>query len=225
MNDAKNLVPEFFEKTAHNYDDVVSWTTFGKDNKWKKSMIEKIQNPSSILDLACGTGILTKSLAMKFPNCDIVGLDITKSYLDLARTNLKEFENISLFLDDAETFCLDKKFDYIISSYIPKYCSSDLLVKSCIAHLKSSGTIIFHDFSYPDNYVIQKLWNFYFKLLQVSGIFLPEWRNVFSQLPELIKSSTWIEQYRTELRKNNFDVFTDYQTMNTSCIISGRYNS
>jgi len=39
------------------------------------------------LDLACGTGILTREIAEKFPNAKIVGIDITKSYLDVAKEN------------------------------------------------------------------------------------------------------------------------------------------
>ena len=167
MINTKELVPKFFNDSASNYDIIVSWTTFGKDRIWKKSIINKIKNPSSILDLACGTGILTKTLSETFPNSKVVGIDITKSYLDMAKMKLKSYKNISLFLRDAEDFHLDKKFDYIVSSYIPKYCSPKLIIKSCLEHLNPGGTLIFHDFTYPKNPVIQQIWNFHFKLLRI----------------------------------------------------------
>jgi demethylmenaquinone methyltransferase/2-methoxy-6-polyprenyl-1,4-benzoquinol methylase len=224
MIKAKKLVPKFFDKSASNYDTIVSWTTFGKDRIWKRSIINKIKNPSSILDLACGTGILTKTLSETFPQSKIVGIDITKSYLDMAKVKLKSCENISLFLRDAENFHLDQKFDYIVSSYIPKYCSPKLIIKSCLEHLNPGGTIILHDFTYPKNPAIQQIWNFYFKLLRIVGIFLPKWRNVFRDLPSLIKSTTWVDEYIIEMSKNAFDTSIEYQRWKTACIIFGRHH-
>ena len=225
MINTKELVPKFFNDSASNYDTIVSWTTFGKDRIWKRSIINKIKNPSSILDLACGTGILTKTLSETFPHSKVVGIDITKSYLNMAKMKLKSYENISLFLNDAENFHLDQKFDYIVSSYIPKYCSPKLIIKSCLEHLNPGGTVILHDFTYPKNLAIQQIWNFYFKLLRITGIFLPEWRNVFRNLPLLIKSTIWVEEYITEMSKNAFDTLIEYQRWKTACIISGTHRS
>ena len=225
MINAKELVPRFFDNTASNYDSVVSWTTFGKDRIWKRSIIDKIKNPSSILDLACGTGILTKTLSDTFPQSEIVGIDITTSYLDIAKIKLKSYGNISLFLRDAEDIHLDQKFDYIVSSYIPKYCSSKLMIKSCLECLNPGGTIILHDFTYPENPAVQLIWSFYFKLLRIAGIFLPEWRNVFHDLPSVIKSTTWVDQYSAELSKNSFDTLVEYQRWKTACIVSGTHRT
>jgi len=82
---AKNLVPKFFDKTGATYDGVVSYGTLGKDKYWKRKILEQISNGDSFLDLACGTGILTRGIAEKFPNAKIVGIDITESYLDVAK--------------------------------------------------------------------------------------------------------------------------------------------
>ena len=148
---AKNLVPKFFDETGTTYDGVVSYGTLGKDKYWKRKMLEQISDGSSFLDLACGTGILTRKIAEKFPNAKIVGIDITKSYLDVAKQNSNSFDNILFILDDAEEFKLDSKFDCITGSYLPKYCDPKILVKNCVAHLKPGGKIILHDFTYPKN--------------------------------------------------------------------------
>ena len=136
---AKNLVPKFFDETGTTYDGVVSYGTLGKDKYWKRKMLEQISDGDSFLDLACGTGILTREIAEKFPSAKIVGIDITKSYLDVAKQNSDSFDNISFVLDDAEKFKLDSKFDCITGSYLPKYCDPEILVKNCIAHLKPGG--------------------------------------------------------------------------------------
>ena len=66
---------------------VVSYGTLGKDKYWKRKILEQISDGDSFLDLACGTGILTREIAEKFPSAKIVGIDITKSYLDVAKKN------------------------------------------------------------------------------------------------------------------------------------------
>ena len=86
---AKNLVPKFFDETGTTYDGVVSYGTLGKDKYWKRKILEQISNGNSFLDLACGTGILTREIAKKFPNAKIVGIDITKSYLDVAKNRIQ----------------------------------------------------------------------------------------------------------------------------------------
>ena len=121
---AKELVPRFFEKTAHTYDKIVNLTTFGRDKYWKKEIIKKIPNCRSVLDLACGTRILTSQIAEKLPDAKILGVDITESYLEIARKKLKPHQQISFLCQDAEKLILDQKFDCITSSYIPKYCKS-----------------------------------------------------------------------------------------------------
>jgi len=64
----KDLVPRFFNKTTLCYDKIINRTTFRKDKYWKKEILKKIPQSESILDLACGTGILTRQISEKFPN-------------------------------------------------------------------------------------------------------------------------------------------------------------
>ena len=217
----KDLVPHFFGKTAKTYDQIVFWTTFGKDNYWKNEIINKITSPNSILDLACGTGILTRKLAKKFPQANIVGIDISKDYLKIAEKN-HLFSNISFLHQDAENLNLESKFDCICSSYIPKYCTPQKLVKNCIAYLNPGGQIIIHDFSYPTNNLIKRLWSSYFVLLNIVGVFLPSWKYAFAELPKLIKSSNWVKSYKHEFEKNGFDVTVQNLTWNSSVILNAK---
>src|SRR3990172_9304636 len=151
----KNLVPRFFDKTALTYDKIVNQTTFVKDKYWKKEIIKKIPQCKSILDLACGTGILTEKISKKLPDAKIVGVDITESYLDIAKKRFASKENVSFVKQDAEKLDLEEKFDCITSSYIPKYCNPEILVDVCMKHLKTGGKIILHDFTYPENKAVR----------------------------------------------------------------------
>lgn len=215
----KNLVSRFFDNTSPTYDKVVNIATFSKDKTWKDEIIKKIIYCNSILELACGTGILTRKLAQTFPQSKIIGLDITLSYLQLAEKNSNMFSNISFVHQDAEKLNLNEKFDCICSSYIPKYCDPKTLVRRCIDHINPNGQIILHDFIYPTNKQIRFLWNLYFVILRFVGNFIPTWKDAFENLPKLIRTSTWIESYKNELEKNDFDVSISYQTWSTSAIL------
>ena len=218
---AKDLVPKFFGKTAGTYDSVAKWATLGKDEYWKKQILNHIPKGESILDLACGTGILTRKIAKKFPNAKVVGIDITKEYLEIAKKNSTDYKNITFIHQDAESLLLNSKFDWIISSYIPKYCNPEILVKNCVDHLNPGGSIIFHDFIYPKNKLVQKIWNAHFVVLRFLGKFFPSWKEAFSELPELIRKSSWLKNYENIMRKTNLQTSSQILTWNTVAILKG----
>ncbi len=189
--------------------------------KSKRKILEQISDGISFLDLACGTGILTRKIAEKFPRAKIVGIDITKSYLDMAKKNSNSFDNILFILDDAEEFKLDSKFDCITASYLPKYCDPEILVKNCVAHLKPDGKIIFHDFTYPKNPSVRGLWNFFLTFLRLVGYFIPSWRDALIGLPKLIRRTKWLDSYSDVMEKNGLKVNHQYLTYGASAILTG----
>lgn len=72
----KDLVPMFFNDTSNSYDKIVNYTTFGKDSFWKRKILEQLSTEKTVLDLACGTGILTKQIAEKLPHAEIIGKSV-----------------------------------------------------------------------------------------------------------------------------------------------------
>ena len=217
----KELVPTFFNNTSNSYDNIVHWTTFGKDSFWKHKILEQLSTEKTVLDLACGTGILTKQIAEKLPQAKITGVDITKNYLEKAKEKLISYPNIFFVNQDAEKLNLEKKFDCITTSYLPKYCTAKILIKNCIEHLNVDGKIILHDFTYPKNFFVQKMWNLYFKVLYFIGFFIPNWKNVFVDLPFLIRTTNWVEEYENTMKDFEMKVYKENLTWGTSTIIVG----
>lgn len=217
----KKLAKQFFRSNSKSYERIVSLTTFGRDAYWKQELLKEIPICRSILDLACGTGILTFQIAKKIPDAKIKGLDITDGYLGIAKEKLRPHHNISFLLCDAEKIILDENFDCIISSYIPKYCDPKIIVENCLYHLNPGGKIVFHDFVYPKNNIIRILWNLYFAILNMAGFLMPSWKKVFRYLPKLIKSSNWIERYKDIMEKNGMVVQVSYLTWGCSAILTG----
>ena len=217
----KNLVPKFFNNTANSYDQIVNWTTFGKDSFWKHKILEHISAEKTVLDLACGTGILTKQIAEKLPHAEILGVDITQGYLEKAKEKLISHEKISFIHQDAEKLKLEKKFACITASYLPKYCTPDVLIKNCLDHLDVCGKIILHDFTYPKIRIVRKMWDFYFKLLNLTVFFIPNWKQVFLDLPHLIRTSNWVQEYEETMKKYGLKTYKQNLTWGSSTILVG----
>ena len=217
----KDYVPQFFNDTSNSYDKLVHWTTFGKDSLWKNKILEQLSTENTILDLACGTGILTRQIAKKIPLAEIVGVDITKTYLEKAKEKLNSYQNISFVNQDAEKLNLGRKFDCITASYLPKYCDSEILIKACLEHLNEGGIIILHDFTYPKNMFVRKMWNLYFKALHFVGFFIPSWKDVFVNLPSLIRASNWVEKYEKTMKNNGLKTNLQELTWGCSSILTG----
>jgi len=196
-------------------------TTFARDNVWKHKIIEQLLTEKTVLDLAWGTVILTKQIVEKIPNVKIIGVDITQNYLEKAKEKLIVYENISFVNQDAEKLDLDEKFDCITASYLPKYCIDEVLIKNCIDHLNVGGKIILHDFTYTKNRLVRKMWNFYFKLLFLAGFFIPNWKQVFIDLPHMIRDTNWVREYEEDMKNYGMKTYKQDLTWGSSAILVG----
>ena len=73
-----------------------------------------------ILDLGTGSGYLSFSIARKYPNISIIGLDIVEKALEVNRFKAKDenVQNISFITYDGVNFPFDdNEFDMVISRY------------------------------------------------------------------------------------------------------------
>ena len=98
-------------------------------NRWAKNEIgpfsvtnsliksARIKSGYTVLDLACGTGLVTKKILTKVGKGQVYGVDISKSALDIARRWVGKKQNVHFILGDAETIQFDTKFDIITCQY------------------------------------------------------------------------------------------------------------
>lgn len=96
---------------------------------------------STVLDLGCGNGALTKALQEK--GYAVKGMDASKELLDIARKNYPDIEFVQ---GDATHFEFPEPFDVVFSNavfhWIDKECQQDML--KCIYNaLKKDGQLVF----------------------------------------------------------------------------------
>ncbi len=71
------------------------------------------RSPVSVLDVCCGTGLVTREINLLLPNAEIWALDAAPSMLEETRKAVPRVRTIEA---DAQNFGLDRKVDFIISS-------------------------------------------------------------------------------------------------------------
>ncbi len=240
----EKMIADFFSNTGATYDKVVCCFTLGIDRLWKKKMIEKliasnrshppadvvtsadVVTPKKILELACGTGILTLLIATRFPESEVVAVDISPGYLEVAWRNAykKKIKNVSFILSPAEELKSTDRFNVVTASYLAKYADLDLLIHNLSTMIDPGGVLLFHDFTYPKSRFLQFLFEWYFKWVPViGGWWYPEWKAVFRELPHLIRKTEWVSELTTALTREGFyDIEVESLTLEGSALVSAR---
>ena len=76
-----------FSEVAPKYDFVTRALSMGRDASWKRWLIENLPDRSSpcCVDLACGTGDLSRLLGERYSDGHVVAIDLTPAMLEIAR--------------------------------------------------------------------------------------------------------------------------------------------
>lgn len=225
-----DLVERFFRGTGSTYDVMVHAATFGIDRLWKRRIArtvrESVGEPVAILDLACGTGLSTFSLARAFPGARVVGVELRDEYLQRARAKLASglFPHVTFALSRAEAFAADRTFDVVTSSYLAKYADLPLLVDRSVEWLRPGGIFLAHDFTFPPNRAAVVVWRAYFWILQTVGSrVMPSWKAIYDGLPVVIERTRWTSELLALLTARGFrDVRFTWLTMWGSAIVTAR---
>jgi len=89
--------------------------------------LAEAKNPSSILDIGTGTGVIALMLAQKFPNAELVGVELDMEAAIQAAENFSESKfasRLTCHQTRIQDFTFHEKFDLIVSN--PPYFSDHL---------------------------------------------------------------------------------------------------
>jgi ubiquinone/menaquinone biosynthesis C-methylase UbiE len=110
-----------------------------------KKLIElvKINKNNVVLDVACGTGVVTKQIQKKVGNLGyVVGVDTSTTAIKIAKKWNEKNKNLDFVNIDAENFSFSKKFDIITCQYaLFFFPNAQKALKNMKNNLKKSGKI------------------------------------------------------------------------------------
>ncbi len=221
------LVERLFSDTGTTYDLIVNLFTGGMDKLWKRKMLVQLPPDSQrVVDLAAGTGIVTFAIARRYPNCQVIGVELRAEYMDIgrARAARERIDNVEFVLSRAEDVQLPYTVDAITSSYLAKYADLPRLAHTMHQLLRPGGLVVTHEFTYPTPAVLGWAWEVYMLFLRVVGSRLfPQWSTIFHELPRLIRHATWIEDMTQALEAEGFvDIRFERLTLGGAGLITAR---
>lgn len=188
-----------------SYDKVLEYGTLMQDRRWKGWVIGNLgrRSGTTVLDVGCGTCVLEEM--MRGEGTTTVGVDLTDGML---RAGLgKRIPRVtSLLRSDGERLPFKaSSFDAVVSCYVVKYCSPDILVSEMARVLKPGGRLVVYDFVKPRG----RLWplnalyvyggvRMVGALLKLMGMSASA---TFTELPGIIGMSSWEERFRETLTR------------------------
>ena len=154
------VIRSLFNHLAPSYDRLNRLFSLGMDIGWRKQLVAAVarQNPAKILDLACGSGDVTRMLRNALPKAQIVGLDFSRPLLTQAKgRGLAELaESDALKLPFA-----DGSFDAVTVAFgLRNFSDRAGGLKEIARVLKPGGVFGLLDFS-PPPMPWKLFWNLY----------------------------------------------------------------
>lgn len=207
----KEQVEQMFDKISGNYDDLNRVISFGIDVKWRKKVIDLVEetNPKSALDIATGTGDLAISLT-RTGAAVIVGLDISEGMLAVGRKKISQkgfSEKITMIQADSEAIPFDDdSFDAVTVAFgVRNFENLEKGLSEILRVLKPGGIFVVLETSVPTKFPFKQGYKFYSKtLLPVIGKLFSKDKVAYSYLSESAAVFPYGEAFCNILRKIGF---------------------
>ena len=193
--DKKKFVGDVFTSVAKNYDVMNDAMSFGMHRLWKKILIElaSIGEDDFILDIASGTGDISKLISKEYPNTNIFMSDINYEMLDEGRNRAidESFNKNCHFcqLSGEELPFKDNTFDVITVGFgLRNFTDKEKGLREMKRCLKKNGKLLVLEFSKPINPVFSKIYDWYsFNVLPKLGSLLANDSDSYQYLAESIR--------------------------------------
>ncbi len=188
-------VREMFNNIAPTYDRLNHILSFNIDRGWRKEVVKiaSKRSPSTILDVATGTGDLAIALAKANPHSKIVALDPSEGMLkvfEAKREALALGEQITLQCGAAESLDVESESFDVVSVAFGVRNFGDLKggISEMVRALRPGGTLIVLEFAVCDHWLVGPLYRIYSKwFMPAIGGALSRDKKAYSYLPESIE--------------------------------------
>ena len=186
------LVREMFDRIAHRYDLLNTVMTAGLNRLWNRRVVDAASlNPGgTALDLACGTGSLTRDLGRKVgPDGYVLGVDFSREMLRAARS--RSTPGVAYRLGDATNLqdVPSDSFDAATIAYGARNIPDlDALFSEMARTLKPGGVAVCLEIARPTGGVSSRFYGLWFdRIVPKLGGLISGDDSAYSYLPESVK--------------------------------------
>ena len=231
--DKARFVKVIFTDVEKEYDALLRLMTLGLDWTWRRRMLSRIDyhRATHILDLACGTGLVTFALARAIGSHGLViGLDPSTSMLRPAirKKHATRTECSLEFVRAAGEFMpfRDGIFEYeTVGLALRNFGDKSAAFSEAHRTLARSGWILSVDFVIPHKPVIRRLYMFHiFNILPTLGRLVSRsWHRTLVYLAKSIQLSTPPAEIRRMLSSHGFRrTFSEEITLGVVALVGGQ---
>ena len=221
-SDKSKYVADVFTSVSKNYDIMNDAMSFGMHRLWKKILVElaAISEEDLILDIASGTGDISKIISREYPNTSIFMSDINYDMLDEGRNraiNESFYSNCSFCQLSGEILPFsDNTFDLITVGFgLRNFTSKEKGLNEMKRCLKKNGKLLVLEFSKPINPVFSKIYDWYsFNILPKLGSFLANDSQSYQYLAESIRMHPDQEHLKSMILDSGFSNCKFYNLLN-----------
>ena len=224
VNEAEKnkFVGDVFTSVSKSYDIMNDAMSFGMHRLWKKIMVElaAIDDKDIILDIASGTGDISKIISREYPNTTIFMSDINFDMLSEGRNraiNESFGSNCSFCQLNGENLPFkDNSFDLITVGFgLRNFTDKEkglLEMKRC---LSENGKLLILEFSKPINPLFSKVYDWYsFNVLPRLGSIFANDSESYQYLAESIRMHPDQESLKNIVLKTGFKDCKFYNLLN-----------
>jgi demethylmenaquinone methyltransferase / 2-methoxy-6-polyprenyl-1,4-benzoquinol methylase len=186
------LVREMFDRIARRYDLLNTVMTAGLNRLWNRRVVDAASlNPGgTALDLACGTGTLTRDLARKVgPDGYVLGIDFSREMLRAAR--FRSTPGVAYRLGDATNLedVPSDSFDAATIAYGARNIPDlDALFSEMARTLKPGGVAVCLEIARPTGRLSSRFYGLWFdRIVPKLGGLISGDASAYSYLPESVK--------------------------------------
>ena len=204
----KKLVKKVFDKVHDKYDFMNDIMSLGSHRLWKKEFI-KIINPKPseiIIDMASGTGDISKLISNKYSNQNILRMDPNYLMLKKGSNNFKKNEKIVEICASAENIPLkDNLVDtYAISFGIRNAYDTQKALEEAFRITKKGGKFICLEFFKINRPILKELYKIYSNTIPTIGEIIVGDRKPYEYLTSSIEKFYTQDEFKNMLEKSKF---------------------
>ena len=207
------LVREMFDRIAGRYDLLNTVMTAGLNRLWNRRVLRatELRAGGTALDLACGTGSLTRDLAKKVgPEGHVLGVDFSGEMLRAARS--RPMPNVEYRLGDATDLSEvpSEAFDAATIAYGARNIPDlDALFSEMARTLKPGGVAVCLEIARPTGRVPAAFYGLWFdKIVPRLGGLISGDASAYSYLPESVKEFVAPGELADIIRRNGLQDVT-----------------
>ena len=205
-------VERMFDAIAENYDTLNHTLSMGIDRGWRKKSILSLKtlNPSTILDVATGTGDLSIQAYHLLKPEKILAIDLSEGMMNIGRQKVAK-ENLSDHISFEKQDCMnltisDNSFDAAMVAFgVRNFEDLDRGLQEIRRVLKPGGRLMILELSTPRSFPMKQAYWLYSRLfIPTVGRFISKDKAAYTYLPKSIEVFSQGKEMVEILTKNGF---------------------